>query len=495
MSPSIEEARAAVHSCLGVLMKIADDGMPQAFWAFEKRTWSHLLALGRALTVLFLARQAARPRVARYTFDGLGFELRDWRTSTLGTRFGKVAFTRQVGRPVRGRKVKADLIVDRELGLCSGFSLGVVLHIARLYAAMSYRSALIQFEGTHEWAPSPRAAMRMVDAVGARARSFIEASAAPEDDGEVLVLQVDGGGAPMISHLEYAKRRKPKRKRNAGTRRGTRQKRRREQTQPRRTKGQKSKNSKVAFLAVIYTLAITPQGVEGPINKRVIGTFVSHRALFEWLRVEAVKRGCEYKKVIFIADGSDHIWRLQKEFFPKAEACLDWYHMMEYLWVAGRSLYKEGSKQLAAWVKQQAKRMREAKLDEVVTEIDLRLEAQPRRGPGNKGKRERLQTTRDYLATHRDRLPYASFLARDLDIGSGAIEGAIRNVVRMRLDGPGMRWSRNRSELLLHLRCVLVSDQWADFTDHLVLAEQVKLAAQPTPATPHTAKPQTKAAA
>jgi len=54
----------------------------------------------------------------------------------------------------------------------------------------------------------------------------------------------------------------------------------------------------------------------GLINKQVIGTFTSHRALFEWLDIEAKKRGYGQKKVIFLADGSDHIWKLQKEFFP-----------------------------------------------------------------------------------------------------------------------------------------------------------------------------------
>ena len=160
MSPSIEEARAGVHNSFDALMKIADDEDLLTFWVFEKSTWTHLLALGRALTVLFLVRQAARPRVARYTYDDRKFELRDWQTSSLGTRFGKVKFTRPVGRPVRGRKVKADLLVDRELRLSAGFSLGTVLQIVRLYAQMSFKSAREEFKNTallpHQWAPDQK---------------------------------------------------------------------------------------------------------------------------------------------------------------------------------------------------------------------------------------------------------------------------------------------------------------------------------------------------
>src|SRR5690606_27174837 len=47
--------------------------------------------------------------------------------------------------------------------------------------------------------------------------------------------------------------------------------------------------------------------------------------------------------------------------------------------------------------------------------------------------------------------------------------GAVRNVnvIAMRLDGPGMRWGRERSELVLQLRCILVGGQWNDFVDYL----------------------------
>ena len=64
----------------------------------------------------------------------------------------------------------------------------------------------------------------------------------------------------------------------------------------------------------------------------------------------------------------------------------------------------------------------------------------------------------------------------------------MRNLIGMRLDGPGMRWSRQRSEMVLHLRCILLNDQWQEFTEYLAGQPQLRLAAQPTPAIPHTAK-------
>ena len=38
----------------------------------------------------------------------------------------------------------------------------------------------------------------------------------------------------------------------------------------RRKKGDKSKNAKIAFVGIVYTLRKTPHGVEGPIHKRML---------------------------------------------------------------------------------------------------------------------------------------------------------------------------------------------------------------------------------
>jgi hypothetical protein len=52
---------------------------------------------------------------------------------------------------------------------------------------------------------------------------------------------------------------------------------------------------------------------------------------------EADKRGYGTKRTIFLGDGSSHIWRLQAQYFPAAQACVDWYHVVEKLWEAPRA--------------------------------------------------------------------------------------------------------------------------------------------------------------
>jgi hypothetical protein len=75
----------------------------------------------------------------------------------------------------------------------------------------------------------------------------------------------------------------------------------------------------------------------------------------------------------------------------------------------------------------------------------------------------------------------------DLDIATGAAEGAVRNVIGVRLDGPGMRWGRDRAELLLHLRCIHASGLWSEFARNLQ-SRPLRLLPSPIPTRPHDAK-------
>jgi hypothetical protein len=186
--------------------------------------------------------------------------------------------------------------------------------------------------------------------------------------------------------------------------------------------------------------------------------------------------------------GAEAIWDQQAIWFPKADACIDWVHIVEKLWGAGRCLHREGSNDLAAWVATRVRDLRRPSgADKVITTLSAAYASIAKTGPGNKGKREKLLEVLEHLSKHRHRMPYHDFHRDDLDIATGAGEGAVRNLVRMRLDGPGMRWSRGRSEYVLHLRCILLNGQWGAFADHLARRGSLQLAATPAPARAHDA--------
>lgn len=240
---------------------------------------------------------------------------------------------------------------------------------------------------------------------------------------------------------------------------------------------------------MIYTLKATRHGWEGPIHKRLYATFESHEALFRWLVVHAVRRGYGRKPCYFLADGSEHIWRNQQKYFPKATPCVDWYHVVEKLWEAGACVHREGTQALRDWVNEQQTKLRAGQVKQLLEDLASAYHEIPKTGPGNKGRRERLFDIIDYLANHEHRMPYAELRGEDLDIGSGAVEGAVRNLVGMRLDGPGMRWGRDRAEMVLQLRCIVLNDQWECFAEHLQ-RRTLRLASAPVPTRTHDAKAQ-----
>jgi hypothetical protein len=484
----MESVRRDVQQACAQVEAIVITHQDRSLADFEKELWTALLALARCAIALFLARQAARPRAVEYQHEGVAYRLDRRRpvTTEVGTRFGKVRFTRPVGRRADGGRGPRDRPVDRALGLVGGFSLGTVAAMTRLCAQMAFGSARSTFRSFCEWSPSQRAVLRMVDAVGAEARNFLEAAPPPPDDGKILVIQVDGRGAPMIDAAECERRRQPRRPGEGTTRHG-RRRRRRARVRPRRKKGDKSKNAKVAFVGVIYTLRTTEDGCEGPIGKRLYATFESHAALFAWLATEAKKRGYGTKRTLFLADGAQAIWDLQVQTFPDAEPCLDWYHVVEKLWDAGRCLHPEGSPALTAWVCARTRELaRPNGASKVLDALASGYQSISKTGPGTKSKRDRILEVCKHLAKHQHRLRYHELRQDDLDIGSGAAEGAVRNLVGMRLDGPGMRWSRDRAEHVLHLRCILLNGQWDEFVAYLS-RRPLRLAAVPTPTRTHDA--------
>jgi hypothetical protein len=233
--------------------------------------------------------------------------------------------------------------------------------------------------------------------------------------------------------------------------------------------------------------------LDGPVNKRVYATFESYRALFRWIHAEAVKRGYgtrRFSTVLFVADGADILWTLQQEFFPDAQVCLDFFHVVEKLWAVGKAICRgtrRKRRELEAWVAARKKMLRKGKLDDLLAELRAALAATPVTGPGNKYRRKILGDVLAHFEKNEARMQYARLRRQDLEIGSGVVEGAVRHLVGVRLDGSGMRWGRDRAEAVLHLRCVLINGLWSDFERRLTTRSRLRLLARPIPTRTHDA--------
>jgi hypothetical protein len=460
------EARSAFEACLQWLGGAARES---AIHEVEGALQVQLLALGRALVVLWLALRLPDEVLATMTHGQASYRFQGLRTHIARTRFGEVSWIRPVYQRVYGRGPASLAPMDRQVGLAAGrMTLGVHLTAGFLAARMAFDEVVDVLRHLGEYVPSKRALLGIVDRLGPTASRVLGDMPAPEDDGEILVIQGDDKGAPMLGSAEHARRCKPHKKGRARTKgaRGRRRQKRNARPRARRTKGKKSKNARMAKVIVIYTLRRNRDGtLDGPINKRVIATFGNRRRAFEIARREAVKRGYGKKPTYFLADGSHAIWAMWRAFFPLATPCLDWYHVCEYLWRAGGTVLREGSSELAAWVHERKRQLLAGQIDAMLAAIRQLRSSIGNSGPGTKGRRDRLAKAIAYLDGHRDRLRYRELARVDMDIATGAVEGAVNHVVGKRLDGSMMRWTRARAEHVLALRCIVVNGLWNAFED------------------------------
>ena len=65
---------------------------------------------------------------------------------------------------------------------------------------------------------------------------------------------------------------------------------------------------------------------------------------------------------------------------------------------------------------------------------------------------------RGYFTTNRARMRYPDFLAANLPIGSGAVEGAAKHLIQRRMKLPGARWSDAGGDAIVALRAQQVTD-------------------------------------
>jgi hypothetical protein len=292
----------------------------------------------------------------------------------------------------------------------------------------------------------------------------------PTDDGDVLVIEIDGKAAPTATAQELARRRGPRVRHERGCRcqrhRG-RTERQRRGRKVRRRKGDKSKNGRSATLVVMYTLRRGGDGrLHGPVNKKVFGTFGSRRSALDWARAQATRRGFPpgtTKVVQIVIDGETCLEQRLRRLFRGAILTLDVRHAQQKLWEVGRSFHREGTAELARWVEGLEELLYKGHVRTLLRRLGQELRGVSPQGPGTKEKRAVLKQVIGYLEARVKLMDYGRWRADDLVIATGVVEGAARYVVGERLDNSGMRWIEGRAEAVLLLRCIEVNGDWEDF--------------------------------
>lgn len=466
---TVEDLQRKAHERLDeIIAYCANDPGSASFLEFETALLGLLRSLGCLLIQLFL--RARHDRWDSAVWQARGYRVADPAAErTLNTSCGPVAYARAflVPRLGGGHGVHP---LDVALGLTrDGYSPLLIGWFCRLATRVSFRVASGlggMFLGA---APPASAIEEWVLGLARPAYVYLSEGPLPEDDGDVLVIEIDGKAVPTATEQELARRRRP-RTRPEGCRcqrhRG-RAKRERRGRKKRRKKGDKSKNGRSATLVVMYTLRRGEDGrLHGPINKKVFGTFGSRKSALEWARAQATRRGFPpgtSKVVQIVVDGETCLEQRLRRLFRGATLTLDVRHAQEKLWEVGRLFHREGSTELAQWVEPLEELLYKGHVRALLRRLEQARQGISVRGPGTKEKREVLKKVIGYLEARVKLMDYGRLRKEDLVIASGVVEGAARYVVGERLDNSGMRWIEERAEAVLLLRCIEVNGDWEAF--------------------------------
>ena len=143
--------------------------------------------------------------------------------------------------------------------------------------------------------------------------------------------------------------------------------------------------------------------------------------------------------------------------------------MLEYLWAAAWCFFTEGDTAAEGWVRDRALSVLEGHAREVASGIRRRATAE---GLAT-SKRKKADEAARYLTNKAPYLDYPAALSSGWPIATGVIEGAVRHVVRDRMDVTGARWSVDGAEAVLKLRAVRTNGDFYDYWRfHLVHERQ-----------------------
>jgi hypothetical protein len=150
--------------------------------------------------------------------------------------------------------------------------------------------------------------------------------------------------------------------------------------------------------------------------------------------------GCA--QMAFIGDGAKWILQGAAERFKQALCILDFYHAAEHIHEAARELFGE-TIQAKAWARRYVRLMRRGHFRKI-------LEA------WRPSDRAPIKALIEYFEPRLNQVRYRLFRRRGFPIGSGRIEGVVKQVVNLRLKRNGAEWTLQNAERMLALRAAKI---------------------------------------
>lgn len=485
MDYNVEETQSELRTEFEKMLQFITSEEAQKSTADEvERSLFHwLLKLGLQLLSFFFQTRSYFSQRDKLVVKGESISYNSEQKREYFSIFGKVPFRRPY---FYSSQTGGHTPLDEELGLGEDrYSDFLREHLEYLAVYVPFGKAVAIMKRLLKSSVSTRVEQELVAEDAEDVLAYYEQKPAPaaKDEGELLVIQADGKGVPIIFEKSTP-------------------------SPVRLGKGEKRGRKKEAIVTTVYTIGRHPRTpkevVESffqeekstikskaapprPQNKQIWATLDGKSvALARLGEAVASRHGTHIQAKIALADGCPALQARIEEEFPDFFLVLDFVHANEYLWKVANSLFGETDERREKWVKEKTEWMLSGKTQQV---IDT-LRSQAKEKSCTQKQAEQSEKTANYFERNLDYMAYDTYLANGWPIASGVIEGACRHFVKDRLELSGMRWEQKGAENLLRLRAIAENDDWDDY--HAFRRQQRHLRLYETPLKPQH-PPETRA--
>jgi hypothetical protein len=167
-------------------------------------------------------------------------------------------------------------------------------------------------------------------------------------------------------------------------------------------------------------------------------------------------------EVIFISDGGGWCQSVAQMYFKDALRILDWYHLVEHVWEAGRQLYPTDEAAAKRWVDTSVDHLHDSSGIGLLRHLEHCLQARGG-GAASAWEKQALESLMGYVRPRLAITDYVEYRARGMVIGSGMMESTCKQVVEHRLKGNGMQWSESGALGMASLISHRLNGAWAEF--------------------------------
>jgi hypothetical protein len=216
-----------------------------------------------------------------------------------------------------------------------------------------------------------------------------------------------------------------------------------------------------AKVGTILVRRLEAQGEEPTLGailgRRYVGILGSAEDLAVRLKQVLREAGWEHIPLgEIVGDGAPWIWTVAGAHFPGVRQTLDYYHLSEHLYGFAHLVYPNDPAGARAWVDQKLGALLTNRVGEVLRSLKCMR-------PWKKAIGDALAQLIGYVERNRTRIRYQEPWESGLAVGSGAVEGACKQVIQSRFKRAGMRWKRPGFLNVLALRIARLNGTFQAF--------------------------------